>query len=155
VSLSISCAQRFRRILQLVGGVLVGVAIGDLLSSALRVSTPALGLIVFVPLAIAIGAGAGFFAAGMMFASQAAASAILVVTLRKHGTGAECALDALIGGGVGLVLGLGLFPPDPLRLLHDAERRLLAQSATTVEQPVEMLSRSIDLGAKWALARGA
>jgi uncharacterized membrane protein YgaE (UPF0421/DUF939 family) len=97
----------------------------------------------------------GFFAGGMMFANRAAASAILVVTLRKHGTGAERALDALVGGGVGLVLGVGLFPPDPLRLLHDAERQLLAQLATTVEQAVEMLSRSIDPGVQWALARGA
>lgn len=155
VSLSTSRVQRFRRILQLVGGVLIGIVIGGLLSSALGTSTAALGVIVFVTLAIAIGAGAGFFAGGMTFANQAAASAILVVTLGKHGTGAERGLDALVGGGVGLVLGVGLFPPDPLRLLHDAERRLLAQLATTVEQAVEMLSRSIDPGAQWTLAQGA
>jgi uncharacterized membrane protein YgaE (UPF0421/DUF939 family) len=91
----------------------------------------------------------------MMFANQAAASAILVVTLHKHGTGGERVVDALVGGGVGMVLGVGLFPAHPLRLLHEAEAALLAQLATTVEQAVEMLSQSIDPGAEWALARGA
>jgi uncharacterized membrane protein YgaE (UPF0421/DUF939 family) len=155
VSLSTSRVERFRRILQLVGGVLLGIVIAEPLSSAIGTSTVALGVIVFVALAVAVGAGAGFFAGGMVFANQAVASAILVVTLRKHGTGAERAVDALVGGGVGLVLGVGLFPPDPLRLLHDAERRLLAELATTLEQAVEMLSRSIDPGVRWALARGA
>jgi uncharacterized membrane protein YgaE (UPF0421/DUF939 family) len=155
VSLSTSRFERFRRILQLVGGVLLGIGIGGLLSSALGISTVALAMIVFVTLAIAIGADAGFFAGGMMFANQAAASAILVVTLHKHGTGAERAVDALVGGGVGLVLGVGLFPAHPLRLLRDAERRLLAQLATTVEQAGEMLSHAGDPGAEWALARGA
>lgn len=155
VSLSTSRVQRFRRSLQLIAGVLLGIAIGELLSSAIGISTVALGVIVFVTLAIAVGAGAGFFAGGMMFANQAAASAILVVTLHRHGTGAERAVDALIGGGVSMVLGVGLFPAHPLRLLHDAERRLLAELATTAEQAVGMLSRSIDPGTEWAMARGA
>jgi uncharacterized membrane protein YgaE (UPF0421/DUF939 family) len=155
VSLSTTHIQQFRRILQLVGGVLLGIVIAELLSSALEASTASLGVIVFVTLAIAVGAGAGVFAGGMVFTNQAVASAILVVTLRKHGTGAERAVDALVGGGVGLVLGVGLFPADPLRLLHEAERRLLAQLATALEQAAEMLSRSIEPGTQWALARGA
>ncbi|MBO0711611.1 MAG: FUSC family protein [Acetobacteraceae bacterium] len=154
VSLSTSRVQRFRRSVQLIGGVLLGIAIAQLLSSAIGISTVALGVIVFVALAIAVGAGAGFFAGGLMFANQAAASAILVVTLHKHGTGAERAVDALVGGGVTLVLGVGLFPAHPLRLLRDAERRLLAQLAITVEQAVEMLSKSIEPGADWAVAQG-
>jgi len=155
VSLSTSRVQRFRRILQLVGGVLLGIAVGELLSGTIGISTVALGVIVFVTLAIAVAGGGGFFAGGMMFANQAAASAILVVTLHRHGTGAERAVDALVGGGIGMVLGVGLFPAHPLKLLHEAEAGLLAQLAITVEQAVEMLSRSIDPGAEWALARGA
>lgn len=155
VSLSTTRVDRFRRILQLVGGVLLGIVIAELLSSAIGISTVALGVLVFVTLAFAVGAGAGFFAGGTTFANQAAASAILVVTLHKHGTGAERAVDALVGGGVGLVLGVGLFPAHPLRLLRDAERRLLAQLATAVEQAVEILSRGSDPAAEWALARDA
>ena len=155
VSLSTTRVERFRRILQLVGGVLLGIVIAELLSSAIGISTVALGVIVFVTLAFAVGAGAGFFAGGTTFANQAAASAILVVTLHKHGTGAERAVDALVGGGVGLVLGVGLFPAHPMRLLRDAERQLLAQLATAVEQAVEILSRRSDPAAEWALAQDA
>jgi uncharacterized membrane protein YgaE (UPF0421/DUF939 family) len=154
VSLSTSRGRRSSRIVQLVGGVLLGIVVAELLSSAIGISTVALGVVVFVTLAIAVAAGAGFFASGMVFANQAAASAILVVTLHKHGTGAERAIDAVVGGGVGLVLGVGLFPAHPLRLLREAERRLLAQLATTVEQAVEMLSGSSNPDAEWALARG-
>jgi uncharacterized membrane protein YgaE (UPF0421/DUF939 family) len=155
VSLSTSRVQRFRRSIQLVAGVLLGIVVADLLSEAIGTSTVALGVIVLVTLVIAVGAGAGFFAGGMMFANQAAASAILVVTLHKHGTGPERAVDALVGGGVSLVLGVGLFPAHPLKLLHEAEARLLAQLAMTVEQAVELLSRSDDPGPEWALERSA
>ncbi|HLY49430.1 MAG TPA: FUSC family protein [Solirubrobacteraceae bacterium] len=155
VSLSTSRVQRFRRSLQLVAGVLLGIVIGELLSQAIGLSAVALAVIVFVTLVVAVGAGAGFFAGGMMFANQAAASAILVVTLHKHGTGPERALDALVGGGVSMLLGVGLFPAHPLKLLHDAEARLMAQLARTVEQAVELLSRSADPGPEWAPMRGA
>jgi hypothetical protein len=60
-----------------------------------------------------------------------------------------------VGGGVGLILGVGLFPAQPLQLLRGAERRVLTELATTVEQTVEMLVGSIDPGAEWAVARGA
>jgi len=153
VSLSTSRSQRLRRVIQLIVGVLFGIAVGELLSSAIGTSTAALGVIVFVTLAITVATSTGFFASGMLFANQAAASAILVVTLHRHGTGAERAVDALVG--VGILLGVGLFPPQPLKLVHHTERRLLADLATTVEQAVDMLSRSVDPTAEWALARGA
>jgi uncharacterized membrane protein YgaE (UPF0421/DUF939 family) len=155
VALSTSRIQRLRRIVQLVGGVLLGIAVGELLSSAVGVSALALGGIVFVTLVIAVAVGAGFFAGGMMFANQAAASAILVVTLHKHGTGGERAIDALVGGGVSLVLGVLLFPAHPMTLLRNAERRLLAELATTIEQAVAMIDGSADSGVEWSLTRGA
>ena len=99
VTLSVTRIQRAQRIVQLVGGVLLGIGIGEGLSAALGTSTYALGLIVLVTLFVAIIAGVGFVGEGMMFANQAAASAILVVTLHQHGTGAERAVDAIIGGG--------------------------------------------------------
>lgn len=154
VSLSTSRIQRFRRIVQLVGGVLLGIGIAELLSSAIGISTVSLGVVVFVTLAIAVAGGAGFFAGGMMFANQAAASAILVVTLHKHGTGGERAIDALVGGGVSMVLGVLLFPAHPITLLRDAERRLLAELAATVEQTVGVMCGRLELGVEWSMVRG-
>lgn len=125
ISLSTSRIQRSRRIAQMVVGVLVGILIGELLASALGTSTGALALIVFLTMLLAVLSGIGLFGEGPMFANQAAASAILVVTLHRHGTGSERAIDALVGGAVALVLGVGLFPANPLSLLYDAERDVL------------------------------
>ena len=84
VTLSVSRVQRTQRIVQLVGGVLLGIGIGEGLSAALGTSTYALGLIVLVTFLAAVITGVGFVGEGMMFANQAAASAILVVTLHQH-----------------------------------------------------------------------
>jgi uncharacterized membrane protein YgaE (UPF0421/DUF939 family) len=125
ISLSTSRIQRSRRIVQMVTGVLLGIGIAELLVAAIGTSTAALALIVLVTMAAAVAGGAGFVGEGMMFANQAAASAILVVTLHRHGTGSERAVDALVGGAVALVLGVGVFPSQPLSLLGDAERTVL------------------------------
>jgi hypothetical protein len=61
--------------------VLLGIGIGEGLSAARGTATYALGLIVLVTLFVAIVTGVGYIGQGMMFANQAAASAILVITL--------------------------------------------------------------------------
>jgi uncharacterized membrane protein YccC len=119
--------------------VLLGIGIGEGLGAALGTSTYALGLIVLVTLFVAIIAGVGFVGEGMMFANQAASSAILVVTLRHHRTGPERAVDALIGGGVALVLGVLLFPAEPLALVRGAERDVLESLADTVQSASSLL----------------
>ena len=134
ISISTSPIQRSRRIVQMVGGVLLGIGIGELLTSALGTSTVALGVIVFLTMSAALLSGEGVFGEGMMFANQAAASAILVVTLHRAGTGSERAVDALIGGGVALVLGVGLFPAHPLKLLRSAEEAVLRALSEVLEE---------------------
>lgn len=110
ISLSTSPIQRSRRIAQMVAGVLLGIGVAELMQPLLGESTAALGLTVLVTMAVALAAGASFFGDGMMFPNQAAASAVLVITLHRHGTGAERAVDAVIGGGCALLIGVGLFP---------------------------------------------
>jgi uncharacterized membrane protein YgaE (UPF0421/DUF939 family) len=136
ISLSTSRVQRSRRIVQMVVGVLLGIGIAELLVLALGTTIGALALIVFLTMAIAVLAGAGVFGEGMMFANQAAASAILVVTLHKHGAGSERAVDAIVGGAVALVLGVGLFPVQPLTLLGEAERAVLRKLAGVLRREV-------------------
>jgi len=154
ISLSTSEVQRSRRIVQMVGGVLLGIVIGEGLHSLLGGSTAALGAIVLLTMIVALAAGAGFFGEGMMFPNQAAASAILVVTLHRHGTGAERAVDAVVGGAVALVIGVGLFPAEPLSMLRDAEQRVLDALATRLAQVTRLLreGRAPDDG--WTLEAG-
>ena len=135
VALSTSHVQRARRSVQMVAGVLLGIGVAELLHPLLGNSTLALGVILAVTLVVAVAVGAGFFAEGMMFVNQAAASAILVVALHRAGTGSERAVDALVGGAAALLVGVLLFPADPLKLLWRAERGLLDTLAGLLEQP--------------------
>jgi uncharacterized membrane protein YgaE (UPF0421/DUF939 family) len=103
-------------------GVLLGIGVAELLQPLIGHSTVAIAAVVLVTLIVAVGVGIGFVGEGMMFVNQAAASAILVVVLHRAGTGGERATDALVGGAVALVIGVGLFPVEPLRLLWRALR---------------------------------
>ncbi len=149
ISLSTSHIQRSRRIAQLVAGVLLGIAIGDLLTTLLGSSTVALGVIVFVTMTAALASGVGFFGEGLMFANQAAASAILVTTVHRTGTGLERGVDALVGGGVALVIGVVLFPAEPLAMLREAERSALEVIEGILEQAAEEASTQATRDEGW------
>lgn len=126
LALSTSHVQRSRRSAQIVAGVLLGIGVAELLQPLIGTGAIPIGLIVFVTLILAVALGFGFFGEGMMFVNQAAASAILVVALHRSGTGSERAVDALVGGAVAFVIGVGLFPADPLKLLWEAEQSVLS-----------------------------
>jgi len=155
ISLSTSRIQRSRRIVQMVGGVLLGIAIGEALASALGTSTVALGAIVFATMGAALLSGVGFFSEGMMFANQAAASAILVVTLHRRGTGAERAVDVLVGGAVAFAIGVVLFPAEPMSLLRDAERAVLRTLADRLTEAVALLRSGEPPDSEWTLRAGS
>ncbi|HEY2769668.1 MAG TPA: FUSC family protein [Solirubrobacteraceae bacterium] len=153
ISLSTSRIQRSRRIVQMVGGVLIGIGVAELLVALIGTGTAAIGVIALATFTVAVLGGAGVFGQGMMFANQAVASAILVVALHRAGTGSERAVDALVGGAVALVLGVVLFPANPLRLLRTAERSVLRTLAVAVERaagPREQLRSGED----WTLTMG-
>ena len=151
IALSTSAIQRARRTVQMVSGVLLGIGIGEALVALFGTGSVSLGFIVFLTMIAAQIAGAGFFGQGMMFANQAAASAILIVTLHRHGTGGERALDAVVGGAVAFVLGVILFPAHPLTLLRDAERRVLRILADTLNEVAQALSGAVEPDPDWTL----
>jgi uncharacterized membrane protein YgaE (UPF0421/DUF939 family) len=154
ISLSTSQIQRSRRIAQMVSGVLLGIVIGEGLHTLLGGSTAALGAIVLVTMIVSMAVGVGFFGDGMMFPNQAAASAILVATVHHQGTGAERGLDAVVGGGVALVLGVGLFPSHPLAVLQEAEQRVLEALATRLGELMRLLGDGREPGDDWTLESG-
>jgi uncharacterized membrane protein YgaE (UPF0421/DUF939 family) len=142
ISLSTSRIQRSRRIVQMVIGVLLGIAIAEVLSALIGTGTLAIGVIAFVTLSAAVLAGAGFVGEGMMFANQAVASAILVVALHRAGTGSERAVDVLIGGAVAFVLGVLLFPANPLAIMRDAESTVLRTLAEALQRALVVAAGS-------------
>jgi uncharacterized membrane protein YgaE (UPF0421/DUF939 family) len=154
ISLSTSHIQRSRRIAQMVAGVLLGIGIAELLVPLLGVSTASLGIIVLVTMIVTIAVGFGFFGDGMMFPNQAAASAVLVVAVHRHGTGAERAVDVLVGGAVALVIGVGLFPANPLSVLADAESDVLRVLAAKLGEVIEILRGGHDVSDEWTVSTG-
>jgi uncharacterized membrane protein YgaE (UPF0421/DUF939 family) len=152
IAMSTNYFGRSKRAVQMVGGVLLGIGVAELLSALLGTSTIALGVTVMVTLLIALIVARGFVGEGMMFVNQAAASAILVVTLRRHGTGAERAVDALIGGAAALLVGVILFPSAPLPRLWAAERVVLESLAATLERLSQLLRRREAPTPEWTLA---
>ncbi len=154
IAMSTNYFGRSRRTTQMVIGVLLGIGVAELLSALIGTSTAALGATVLVTMLLALALGGGFVGEGMMFVNQAAASAILVVALKRHGTGAERAIDALVGGGAALVVGVLLFPASPLPRLQRAERSVLEALADALEYVSTLMARDECPRPEWTLAAG-
>jgi hypothetical protein len=89
-----------------------------------------------------------------MFVNQSAASAILVIALRNSATGIERLVDALVGGGVVLVISILLFPADPLRVLNEASRNLGATLRDALGDLGEQISRGTPADRSWPMTTG-
>jgi uncharacterized membrane protein YgaE (UPF0421/DUF939 family) len=96
--------------------------------------------------------GVGFAGNGMMLVNQAAGSAIIVAVLHHSGTGAERAIDAVVGGAVALIVGVVIFPASPLPLLGAAERAVLRSVASGLEAVVSHVAAGTDREPTWTLA---
>lgn len=115
VSLGLSLGKRWRRSVELVAGVTIGILVGDLVIS--QIGSGTWQIIVVVALAMAVTV---FLDDGPLIPMQAASSAALVATLLPPGgaAGINRAVDALIGGVVGIVV-VALIPVNPA---HRARR---------------------------------
>lgn len=152
IALGTTGIRRGRRIVQMVFGVTLGIGVGEGASALVGNGTWAIGIVVLATLSAAVVAGVGVFGEGMMFVNQSAASAILVVALHRHGTGSERLVDALVGGGVAAVIGVGLFPAAPLRVLRDAEQEVLRSLAGALAQLAALLAAGTPAQTGWTLA---
>ena len=140
VSLSASNVLRSQRAVQLITGVALGIGVGVGVG-AVAEGPVAIGAAVLIAMCAALAVGGGFFGHGLMFVNQTAASAILVIALHRSGSGSERLVDALIGGGVVLVISLLLFPAAPLRLLHRATRNSSLTLCAALNQLDEHIAR--------------
>ncbi|MGC4811456.1 FUSC family protein [Micromonospora sp. DT228] len=121
-TLAASVGQRFRRTIELIAGVGIGVAIGDFLIYLLGTGAWQLGLVVTVAILFTIFAGAS-----VAIVIQAAATAVLIVTLSPSTQNLEIPrfVDAFLGGGVALLVTAVLLPLNPLRVINRAARPAL------------------------------
>ena len=152
ISLSANNIRRGRRILQMVGGVMIGIVVGVAATWVMGTSWLSIGVTVLATMVVAMAVAVGFFNEGLMFVNQSAAAAILVVALHKHGTGSERAVDALVGGAVAAVVGVGLFPAHPLKILQRAEREVLRSLAGALGRLGELLTAGTAAKPGWTSA---
>jgi uncharacterized membrane protein YgaE (UPF0421/DUF939 family) len=152
ISLSANNIRRGRRIAQMVAGVMIGIGVGVVAASVMGTSWYSITLTVLATMVVAMAVAVGFFGEGLMFVNQSVAAAVLVVALHKHGTGSERAIDALVGGAVAAVIGVGLFPPHPLGILRSPEREVLRSLAGALGRLGELLDGATAAEPGWTPA---
>ncbi|TDC71601.1 aromatic acid exporter family protein [Micromonospora sp. KC606] len=149
-TLAASVGQRLRRTVELIIGVAVGVLLGDVLIYFLGTGGWQLGLVVTSAILLTI-----FFGGSVAVVIQAAATAVLIVTLSPSTQDLEIPrfVDAFIGGGIALLVTAILLPLDPLRVINRAARPALDLLSEQLDVCAEALRRRDRDSAQRALER--
>jgi uncharacterized membrane protein YgaE (UPF0421/DUF939 family) len=160
VSLSKNRVLRGQRALQLIAGVVLGIGIGTAVKAVAGpipggFGAVAIGVAAAIALLAALAVGGGFFANGVLFVNQSATSAILMIAVAGTATGPERLSDALIGGGVTLVITVVLFPAAPLPLIQHAVQQVFAALRDTLARLAELAGTGRTADPEWALAIGS
>jgi uncharacterized membrane protein YgaE (UPF0421/DUF939 family) len=137
-----------RRAIELIIGVALGIALGDLLRRGIGVGEWQLALTVGLAMAAAVALGAGH-----LVLTEAAVSASLVATvsLDTQGFPPTRLLDVLVGGAVALVFSQLLFPVKPLNVVREAVESVLNEIAQTLNAVADALDATDLRGAERAL----
>ncbi len=147
ITLGLTVGQHRRRAVELAIGVSVGIAIADLLVSAIGSGTWQVGVVTGLAMLAATLVGGG-----PLLASQAGASAVLVATLQPpEGFDFTRSLDALVGSATALVVSAVLLPVDPVRLVRDGIGPLLDRLAGALLQIAHALEHRDEHDAERAL----
>ena len=131
ITLGLTVGERRRRAVEIAVGVAVGIAIADALVAAIGGGTWQIGVIVGLAMAAATLVGGG-----PLLASQAGASAVLVATLQPPDGGFDFDrfVDALVGGGVALLVSSLILPVNPQRMVHESVEPVIERLVTALER---------------------
>lgn len=124
VGLNVTLGRRGSNAVRLLIGVVVGIAVAELVVEFAGGGVWTLALATFFAMLIARAVDDQ-----PIVVAQAAVSAVLITTFGSQEQGWERLVDALIGVGVALVFSQLLFAPEPLRLLRRAEGAVLSSLA--------------------------
>ncbi|MES1248519.1 MAG: FUSC family protein [Actinomycetota bacterium] len=130
IGLAADRGRRGRQAIDMIVGVALGILLGAGLVEIGGAGAWQIGVGTLVALAVTTAAGTR-----PIVRTQAAASTILVVALHVPGSNLawQRLLDALIGGGVAIVLARFLFPVDPLALVRQEAVALREQLAAALD----------------------
>jgi uncharacterized membrane protein YgaE (UPF0421/DUF939 family) len=137
IAVSTTLGQRRRYAVEMVVGIALGIGIADALFRLMGAGTLQIAAIVVGAMVAAVALGGS-----AVLVSEAAVSALLVVTVQPPGTGLSGArfLDSLLGGVVGIVV-TSVLPASPGRTVHAAAATLLDEIAATLEEVARALER--------------
>jgi uncharacterized membrane protein YgaE (UPF0421/DUF939 family) len=137
ITLGLTVGQRRARAVELAIGVTVGIAIADLLVSAIGTGAWQIGVVTALAMFAATLVGGG-----PLLASQAAASAVLVATLQPPDGAFDFtrAVDAATGAAIALLVGSVLLPVDPLRMVRSGTGPVVDSLAEALEH----VARAVD-----------
>jgi uncharacterized membrane protein YgaE (UPF0421/DUF939 family) len=137
IAVSTTLGQRRRYAVEMVLGIALGIGIADALFTLVGAGTWQIAAIVVGAMVTAVALNGS-----IVLVSEAAVSALLVVTVQPPGSGLSGArfLDSLLGGLVGLVV-TSVLPASPGRTVHRAAALLLAEIAATLEEVAQALER--------------
>jgi hypothetical protein len=138
IGLAADRGRRGRQAIDMIVGVALGILIGAALVEIGGAGAWQLAVGTLVALALTTAAGVR-----PIIRTQAAASTILVVALHVPGSNLAWTrlVDALIGGGIAIVLARFLFPVDPLDLVRDEAADLREQLAQALDAGAAALER--------------
>jgi uncharacterized membrane protein YgaE (UPF0421/DUF939 family) len=131
IALGATYGQRSERAVELIGGVVLGIGVADLLVRAIGTGPAQIGLMVLLAMSAAVILGGG-----PMLVTEAAVSAILLVVLEPTSSGlaGSRVIQALVGGGVALGVSALAFPPDPLLLVRRSIQGVFGSLGSTLEE---------------------
>jgi uncharacterized membrane protein YgaE (UPF0421/DUF939 family) len=131
VALGATYGQRPERAVELVGGVVLGIGLADLLVGAIGSGPLQLGLLVVLAMGAAVLLGGG-----PLLVTEAAVSATLLVVLEPTSTGLPSSrlVEAVVGGGVALAVSALAFPPNPVLLVGRSAQAVFGGLGRTLEE---------------------
>lgn len=150
ITLGVTVGKRGRRAAELALGVAVGIAIADVILAAIGRGPVQLGVVVLLAMGAAV-----FLGSGQILANQAAVSAVLVATVSQSASShsSDRFIDALVGGGIGLLVHALVLPADPIRMVRREADPVLDELAMTLERVAEAIERRDHELAERALTR--
>jgi uncharacterized membrane protein YgaE (UPF0421/DUF939 family) len=153
IAVGATYGQRGTRAAELIGGVVVGLSVADVIVRAIGVGPLQMGLMVVIAMSTAVVLGGG-----ALLVTEAAVSALLLLaavdpTVATVGPGLSPIrfAEALIGGGVALGVTSLFFPPDAALIVGRAVQTVFAELGRSLERIAAALADGDADGAQRAL----
>jgi uncharacterized membrane protein YgaE (UPF0421/DUF939 family) len=148
IAIGATYGQRRERAIELIGGVVLGIGLADLLVTAIGSGPLQLGVMVILAMSLAVALGGG-----PVLVTEAAVSAILLVVLEPSGAALPPTrlIEALVGGGVALAISALAFPLNPVLLVSRSVHDVFGRLGRTLEQVSSALDERDEVRALAAL----